>query len=83
MSEHASHSRSSDTARNESVPSSTFDTLATIAEKKYSPYRDMARRFDDAGEVFSSTMSNFLKGNSLTTKVALIAAAMAAEKVAQ
>jgi hypothetical protein len=51
--------------------------LERIAKKKYSPYLDLATRFDDAQDAFSSKMTNFMKGCRLTTKVALLAAALA------
>ena len=56
--------------------SPTLQALERIAKKKYSPYLDVASRSDDAQETFSSQMTNFMKGNHLTTRVALLAASL-------
>ena len=89
MAEHiSSHATSSNGTESQAVQKSvqnssshqglspTLQALERIAKKKYSPYLDIASRFDDAQETFSSQMTNFMKGNHLTTRVALLAAAL-------
>lgn len=44
-----------------------------IAKARYSSYKEVAQKFDDSQERFSSKMENFLKACSLTSEAALCA----------
>lgn len=51
--------------------SPALQTLLSIARARYTSHEELAKKFDDSQEFFSSKMKNFLDASSLCSRAAL------------